>query len=160
MHSVADIAGINDITERVFNTAAGYIVGAAAAHRDEQQPRRARGRRPDRRGLDERQHDDARWTSAGRGSQKAGYAVVIFHANGVGGRALEAFVDSGRAAAVLDYTTTELGADLVGGLMDAGPTRMETAGRQGHPAGARPRLRRLHHLRHAGRDASRSSPGG
>ena len=65
--------------------------------------------------------------------QKAGYAVVTFHANGVGGRALEAFVEEGRAAAVLDYTTTELGAGLVGGLMDAGPTRMETAGRKGIP---------------------------
>ena len=35
MHSVADIAGINAITERVFRSAAGYIAGAAAAYRDE-----------------------------------------------------------------------------------------------------------------------------
>ena len=132
MHSVADIAGINDITEKVFNTAAGYIVGAAAAHRDE----RSRGGA-----------DDGAPTVAvsmngnttiamdlGRARlQKAGYAVVTFHANGVGGRALEAFVEEDRAAAVLDYTTTELGAGLVGGLMDAGPTRMETAGRKGIP---------------------------
>ena len=108
MHSVADIAGINDITEKVFNTAAGYIVGAAAAHRDE----RSRGGA-----------DDGAPTVAvsmngnttiamdlGRARlQKAGYAVVTFHANGVGGRALEAFVEEDRAAAVLDYTTTELG---------------------------------------------------
>ncbi len=132
MHSVADIAGINDITEKVFNTAAGYIVGAAAAHSDE----RSRG------GVDDGAPTVAvsmngNTTIAmdlGRARlQKAGYAVVTFHANGVGGRALEAFVEEDRAAAVLDYTTTELGAGLVGGLMDAGPTRMETAGRKGIP---------------------------
>ena len=65
--------------------------------------------------------------------EEAGYAVVIFHANGVGGRALEDFASSGRAAAVLDYTTTELGANLVGGLMDAGPTRMEPPAGKGVP---------------------------
>jgi uncharacterized protein (UPF0261 family) len=132
MHSVADIAGINDITEKVFNTAAGYIVGAAASHRAE---------------LDRRSTDAGAPTVAvsmngnttiamdlGRVRlQSAGYAVVTFHANGVGGRALEKFVDEGRAAAVLDYTTTELGAALVGGLMNAGPDRMETAARKGIP---------------------------
>jgi uncharacterized protein (UPF0261 family) len=132
MHSVADIAGVNDITERVFNSAAGYIVGAAAAHRAEQS-----GARPIDGAPTIAVSMNGNTTAAmdlGRARlQKAGYAVVTFHANGVGGRALEAFVDEGRAAAVLDYTTTELGAGLVGGLMDAGPTRMETAARNGVP---------------------------
>ena len=131
MHSVADIAGINVITARVFRSAAGYIAGAAAAYRDD---------------IDEEPEDGVPTVAVsmngnttvamdrGRARlEKAGYAVVTFHANGVGGRALEAFVESGRAAAVLDYTTTELGATVVGGLMNAGPTRMETAGRQGTP---------------------------
>jgi uncharacterized protein (UPF0261 family) len=132
MHSVADIAGINDITERVFNTAAGYIVGAATVHRDE----RSRGGTVDGAPtvVVSMNGNTTRAMDVGRTRlQDAGYSVVTFHANGVGGRAFEAFVDSGRATAVLDYTTTELGAGLVGGLMDAGPTRMETAARKGIP---------------------------
>jgi len=62
-----------------------------------------------------------------------GFEVVAFHANGAGGRALEDYVASGRPAGVLDYTTTELGARTVGGLMDAGPARMEAAGTLGIP---------------------------
>ncbi len=131
MHSVADIAGVNDITEKVYRSAAGYIVGAAQAF--------AKGSGAT--------SSDALSTVAismngnttkamdhGRARlEHAGYGAVVFHANGVGGRALEDFVASGKAAAVLDYTTTELGGHLVGGLMDSGPTRMETAGRIGCP---------------------------
>jgi uncharacterized protein (UPF0261 family) len=65
--------------------------------------------------------------------EAAGFGVVTFHANGVGGRALEDYIATGRPAGVLDYTTTELGAGTVGGLMDAGPSRMETAGTLGIP---------------------------
>jgi uncharacterized protein (UPF0261 family) len=132
MHSVADIAGINDITEKVYRSAAGYIVGAAQAFE------RAKDRRtgPDSRPTVAISMNGNTTTAMDYGRarlEQAGYAAVIFHANGVGGRALEDFVASGRATAVLDYTTTELGANLVGGWMDAGPGRMETAGRNGVP---------------------------
>lgn len=132
MHSVADIAGINVITERVFRSAAGYIAGAAAAYRDDSGAERSVDGAPTV--VISMNGNTTTAMDRGRGRlEKAGYAVVTFHANGVGGRALEAFVESGHAVAVLDYTTTELGAGLVGGLMDSGPTRMEAAGRQGIP---------------------------
>jgi uncharacterized protein (UPF0261 family) len=132
MHSVADIAGVNDITEKVFNTAAGYVVGAAAAHRAEQGGREAAEGVPTV-AVSMNGNTTAAMDVGRARLQKAGYAVVTFHANGVGGRALEAFVEEDRAAAVLDYTTTELAAGLVGGLMDSGPSRMETAARKGVP---------------------------
>ena len=131
MHSVADIAGVNVITERVFRSAAGYIAGAAAAYRDD-----IDGERSDSAPTVVVSMNGNTTKAMDRGRarlERAGYAVVTFHANGVGGRALEAFVDSGQAVAALDYTTTELGAGLVGGLMDSGPTRMEAAGRSGIP---------------------------
>jgi uncharacterized protein (UPF0261 family) len=62
-----------------------------------------------------------------------GIQFVAFHANGTGGRALEDAVQSGRVNAVLDYTTTELGFYLVGGLMNPGPHRMESAAKAGLP---------------------------
>lgn len=63
----------------------------------------------------------------------AGEEVQVFHANGTGGRTLEAMIDSGFFAAVADITTTELADELLGGVCSAGPRRLEAAARQGIP---------------------------
>jgi uncharacterized protein (UPF0261 family) len=57
----------------------------------------------------------------------------VFHATGTGGRAMQARVDGGFLAGVLDVTTTELCDELVGGVLSAGPDRLEAAGRGGIP---------------------------
>jgi uncharacterized protein (UPF0261 family) len=62
-----------------------------------------------------------------------GYDVLVFHANGVGGRAMEEMIGEGRIAAVIDYTTDELTDELVGGFHAAGPRRLEAAGSAGLP---------------------------
>ena len=62
-----------------------------------------------------------------------GYEVLVFHATGTGGRAMEALVEGGFLRGVLDATTTELCDDLVGGVLSAGPDRLEAAGRAGLP---------------------------
>jgi uncharacterized protein (UPF0261 family) len=62
-----------------------------------------------------------------------GYEVLVFHATGSGGRALEALARSGMLAGVLDLTTTELADDLVGGVLSAGPDRLTAAGTSGVP---------------------------
>jgi uncharacterized protein (UPF0261 family) len=58
---------------------------------------------------------------------------VVFHANGIGGCALEQWLARGEFSAVLDVTTTELADELVGGHRSAGPDRLEAAGRRGLP---------------------------
>lgn len=133
MHSVADIAGINAITERVYSTAAGYIAGAARAYARWQGEGGAVATVGPTVAISMNGNTTKAMDRGRARLEAAGYTAVIFHANGVGGRALEDFVGSGLADAVLDFTTTELGADLVGGLMVAGPDRMEGAGRQGIP---------------------------
>jgi uncharacterized protein (UPF0261 family) len=62
-----------------------------------------------------------------------GYDVVVFHANGAGGAALEEMVRSGSIVGVLDITTHELADELVGGVGSAGPKRLEAAGERGVP---------------------------
>ncbi len=59
----------------------------------------------------------------------AGYEVLVFHANGAGGKAMEALMRDGVIRGVLDLTTTELADELVGGTLSAGPERLEMAGR-------------------------------
>src|SRR3954447_22602898 len=72
-------------------------------------------------------------TAAREELERRGYEVLVFHATGTGGRTMESLVESGLVAGVLDLTTTELADDLVGGVLSAGPHRLEAAGRRGIP---------------------------
>jgi uncharacterized protein (UPF0261 family) len=66
--------------------------------------------------------------------EQAGYEVLVFAATGAGGRAMESLVESGLVAGVLDVTTTEWADELLGGVLNAGPTRLDAAARAGVPA--------------------------
>ena len=65
--------------------------------------------------------------------EAAGYEVLVFHATGTGGQAMESLIADGLIAGVLDITTTELADELVGGVLSAGPDRLTAAGRKGMP---------------------------
>ena len=63
----------------------------------------------------------------------AGYETVVFHAVGTGGQAFETLIEEGFFAGVLDLTITEWCDELVGGVLSAGPTRLDAAARTGTP---------------------------
>jgi uncharacterized protein (UPF0261 family) len=65
--------------------------------------------------------------------EQAGYEVLVFHATGNGGQAMESLIADGMLAGVLDITTTELADELVGGFLTAGKERLTAAGRRGVP---------------------------
>jgi uncharacterized protein (UPF0261 family) len=65
--------------------------------------------------------------------EEKGYETIVFHATGTGGRAMEALVEEGLVDGVLDVTTTEWADELVGGVLNAGPDRLEAAGEAGIP---------------------------
>jgi uncharacterized protein (UPF0261 family) len=65
--------------------------------------------------------------------EAAGYEVLVFHATGNGGLAMETLIADGLIAGVLDITTTELADELVGGTLSAGPNRLTAAGKRGIP---------------------------
>jgi uncharacterized protein (UPF0261 family) len=64
---------------------------------------------------------------------EAGYEVLVFHATGSGGQAMESLIRDGLIAGVLDITTTELADELVGGVLSAGPDRLTAAAERGVP---------------------------
>ena len=66
--------------------------------------------------------------------ENAGFEVLVFHATGSGGRAMESLIDDGVISGVLDITTTELTDELVGGVLGAGPDRLNAAARRGSAA--------------------------
>jgi uncharacterized protein (UPF0261 family) len=127
MASVTDVAGVNSISARILANAAAAIAGMVTT-----EPPAAGGERPligaTMFGVTTPCVDRAR-----EALEQKGYEVLVFHATGTGGRAMESLVDAGFLAGVLDVTTTELCDDLVGGVLSAGPDRLEAAGRAGLP---------------------------
>ena len=65
--------------------------------------------------------------------ERAGYEVLVFHATGNGGLALESLIADGLISGVLDVTTTELADEQVGGYLSAGSDRLTAAGKAGVP---------------------------
>jgi uncharacterized protein (UPF0261 family) len=65
--------------------------------------------------------------------ESQGAEVLVFHANGIGGAALEDLIAAGEVDVALDLTTNEVGNHLLGGVFDAGPHRLEAAGARGIP---------------------------
>lgn len=126
MFSVVDIAGLNVISRRILANAVGAICGMAEQEVPPSPDRpliaasmfgvttacvdRLRGR------LDE-----------------AGYDVLVFHANGSGGRAMEKLIRAGFFVGVADLTTTEWCDEVVGGALSAGADRLSAAAELGVP---------------------------
>ena len=131
MPAIVDVAGINRISRTIFENAAGAIGGmvkAAAARRSlpaTDKPIVVASMFG---------NTTACVNEARRIMEQAGYEVLVFHATGTGGRAMESLIASGMVAGVLDITTTEWADELVGGILGAGPDRLDAAARAGVPA--------------------------
>ena len=125
--SVLDVAGLNRISQRLFAQAAGAICGMAetTVTESEQKPLVVASMFG---------NTTQCVTYARELLEQSGYEVLVFHATGSGGRAMEDLIRSGMVSGVLDVTTTELADELVGGVMSAGPTRLTAAGELGIPA--------------------------
>ncbi|MBN9308228.1 Tm-1-like ATP-binding domain-containing protein [Devosia sp.] len=55
--------------------------------------------------------------------------ALVFHATGTGGKTMEMLVDSGLITGVIDITTTEVADYLIGGVLPAGPERLDAIAR-------------------------------
>ena len=125
--SIVDVAGINRISGIIFSRAAGAICGMAEAD------------------IPESQEVKPVITASMFGNttdcvnacmekfSARGYEVLVFHATGTGGKAMESLVKEGVVDAVLDITTTEWADTVCGGVFDAGPERLDAAGQMGIP---------------------------
>jgi uncharacterized protein (UPF0261 family) len=127
MASVTDVAGVNSLSARILANAAAAMAGMVQAPPvDLGEPRPLIGATMF--GV-----TTPGVTAAREALEARGYEVLVFHATGTGGRAMEGLVDGGFLAGVLDMTTTELADELVGGVFSAGRERLEAAGRAGLP---------------------------
>lgn len=127
LNSIVDIAGINRVSRQILGNAASAMAGMV------QHP------------LGESSDDKLLVAATMFGVttpcvqkarevlESAGYEVLVFHATGNGGQAMESLIRDGLIAGVLDITTTELADELVGGVLSAGPKRLTAAAVRGVP---------------------------
>jgi uncharacterized protein (UPF0261 family) len=129
MYSVVDIAGINRLSRSIMSNAAHALAGMIL-HGNQQQE-----------AVDDKVTLGITMfgvttpcaTRVREILEQKGYDLLVFHATGTGGMAMEELIKSGYIKGVADITTTELADELVGGIFSAGPNRLEAAGSMGIP---------------------------
>jgi len=129
LYPVADFTGLNRLTRTVLTNAATAIAGMCCLRLPESDTASSR--------------PIAAATMLGVTTpcvsrirallENAGFEVLVFHATGTGGQAMERLIRDGFIHAVADITTTELADELVGGVLPAGPQRLEAAAIAGLP---------------------------
>ena len=127
LYSVADIEGLNQVSRTVIANAALAMVGMVANEPDVEVAERPTV------GITMFGVTTPCAQAAREWLESEGYETIVFHATGTGGKAMEGLVEQGVIDGVLDVTTTELADELVGGVLSAGPDRLEAAGRVGIP---------------------------
>ena len=124
--SVVDVAGVNRISRQIFANAAGAIVGMVETGTLEA------GDKPlitaSMFGNTTEAVNQARAIM-----ERHSYEVLVFHCTGAGGRTMEGLISEGLIEGVLDITTTEWADELAGGVLSAGTTRLDAAGKAGIP---------------------------
>jgi len=127
VHSVTDIVGLNRMTKRLLSYAAGAVMGAVAADPGLEVSDKPLIAMSSMGGINRAVF------SAQKILEDKGFEVVAFHTVGTGGQALEDAVEQGLIDGVLDLVTHEVMDHLYGGYCDAGPARLEAAGKKGIP---------------------------
>lgn len=120
--SIVDVEGLNEISKKIFTNAVNMICGML--HFDSTVEK------------DDKPLLAATMFGVTTPCVKAakayleeqGYEVLVFHATGAGGKSMEALINAGFIKGVLDMTTTEWCDEVVGGVLSAGPNRLEAAG--------------------------------
>jgi uncharacterized protein (UPF0261 family) len=128
LNSIVDISGLNRVTREVFGEAARAMAGMVTFDKGDAMADTRPLVAATMFGVTTPCVEHAKALLEG-----AGYEVLVFHATGSGGQAMESLVRDGLIAGVLDITTTELADELVGGVLSAGPQRLTAAAECGVP---------------------------
>ena len=129
MYSVTDVQGINRISERVLANAAHALAGMVA------HPPSATNSTPATKEAIGLTMFGVTTPCVQAVTKLLGdtYDCLVFHATGVGGQAMEKLADSGLLAGVIDVSTTEVADEIGGGVLSAGPTRLDAFARHAIP---------------------------
>lgn len=127
MYSVADIEGVNRLSQQVIANAALAMVGMVT-----NDPHVETSDAPTI-GITMFGVTTPCVQTARQYLEEKGYETIVFHATGTGGTAMENLIRQGIIDGVLDVTTTEWADEFVGGVLNAGPNRLDAAAETGTP---------------------------
>jgi uncharacterized protein (UPF0261 family) len=126
MYSVTDVQGIHRISEQVLANAANALVGMMA------HPASSSASNKPALGLT-MFGVTTTCVQAVAKRLESEYDCLVFHATGVGGQSMEKLADSGLLAGAIDVSTTEIADEIAGGVLSAGPTRLDVFARRALP---------------------------
>ena len=129
MFSVSDILKLNPFTRKILANAAGAACGMAEG---ETEFAIKQGKKP-LIGMTNLGVLTQGTIEAVNYFESKGYEVIVFHAVGSGGRAMEQMMKEGIIRAVFDYAMGEIADDVWSVLRAGGPERLTVAGKMGLP---------------------------
>ncbi|MBK8504012.1 MAG: Tm-1-like ATP-binding domain-containing protein [Saprospiraceae bacterium] len=129
MFSVSDILKLNPFTRKILSNAAAAACGMAES---ESIFEMQRGEKP-LIGMSNLGVLTKGAMEAIKYIEAAGYEVIVFHAVGSGGKAMEQMMKEGIIQAVFDYAMGEIADDVFHVLRAGGPERLTVAGKLGLP---------------------------
>lgn len=126
INAVVDVAGINRLSAQIYSNAVGAVVGMVETIFPEihTKPLLAASMFGNTTPIVDRCRANM---------ERRGYEVLVFHTVGTGGATMESLIADGYFEGVLDITTTEWADELVGGVLSAGPSRLDSASAKGVP---------------------------
>lgn len=127
LYSVADIEGLNQLSRTIISNAALAMTGMVTNDPDVTVPDKPTI------GMTMFGVTTPCVQTAREWLEERGYETIVFHATGTGGRAMENLIAEGVIDGVLDVTTTEWADEHVGGVLAAGPDRLDAAAEAGIP---------------------------
>jgi uncharacterized protein (UPF0261 family) len=127
-HSVIEISGISDLLKNVMDRAAHAIAGMLQGDVTSPQADKVKAIAMTMLGPCEKCASSVR-TSL----EKEGHQVIGFSAAGIGDKAMEEMISQGLFHGIIDLAPGGVGEHLFGFMRDAGPHRLESAGKAGIP---------------------------
>jgi len=129
MHTVIDILGLNNISETIYDNAVAAMAGMVQHGHLLTKPG------PDKKYVAVTMLGNTTTSTMAIQDElaKFGYEVITFHANGVGGPAMEELAEAGQFVGIIDLTPSEVVGNLIGGIHNGGPNRMKRVGKLGIP---------------------------
>lgn len=127
MHSLVDIAGLNDISRAIFDNAGAAIAAMAQSYRPLVPSGEALV------AITTLGTTERAMRTIGELLKAEGYKPVVFHSSGIGGQVMEDMIERGLFRGVIDLCPNELTDHVFGSYHDGGPRRLEAAGAAGLP---------------------------
>ncbi|XXG64845.1 hypothetical protein AAC387_Pa05g2689 [Persea americana] len=131
--SVVDVCGINRVSRAIFSNAgsaiAGMVIGRLLRNIDSRNTSKKLTVGMTMFGV-----TTPCVNAVKERMEKEGYETLIFHATGVGGKAMEDFLRGGFLQGILDITTTEVADHIVGGVMACDSSRFDAIIEKNVPA--------------------------